>query len=278
MSGQGGRKTSNERTCRRFVSERHLHKEHGDAIPARRSRSTSGRPPESPTLSSCSIEKWFASRLLDEVDVRRDPVEQAEELRARVPQLRGEFAHAQQWVADALKPLPPNHPADDTWDDQIWFQRAMGESRYAVKQSAVEAAEAELDELANSDDPAEHVASLVLTQVHARIKALGLGTAPARKDSKPASIGALPLAEIVWQARNQAHHHNDARDLDPPVLAVFRVLVADDPGLFGLSGPPADNVAVQRLLKKRSWAPHVLQLLGWNSATALARDVRLIAP
>jgi hypothetical protein len=154
----------------------------------------------------------------------------------------------------------------------------MASSGYSKKKDDLEEAEQQLEALEGADNPGAHVAGLVLKDVHAYIKGVGLSGGPARCSSSPKSIGGLALAEIVWQVRNQAEHFNDAKPLGDPVLDVFRILVADDPDEYGVSAPPADDVALQALLKQRSWAPHVLLHLGWTSRGRVETAVKQIQP
>ena len=226
------------------------------------------------------IEKWFSLELLDSRawDFDADPEAEHAAVADALPDLRTRFGVAQEHVAGSLAPVPANSPADDTWDDQIWFLRAVASSGYSKKKDDLEEAEQQLEALEGADNPGAHVAGLVFKDVHAYIKGVGLSDGLARRSSSPKSIGGLALAEIVWQARNQAEHYNDSRPLDDRVLDVFRVLVADDPEEYGVSAPPADDGALQSLLKQRSWAPHVVLQLGWTSRARVAAAVRQIRP
>ena len=91
------------------------------------------------------------------------------------------------------------------------------------------------------------------------------------------TLGGLPLAEIIWQARNQDQHYNDAKPTHTPTLDCFRVLTSTTPITFGLSGPP-DEGTLNDLVKQQSWAPEILNLLGWVTAKAAGAGISSIRP
>jgi hypothetical protein len=226
------------------------------------------------------ISDWYELKLLDQVDLTRDPAAEATRLKAQLPSLEADLAAATKWVADALAPVPANHPSDDTWDEHVFFLRAMNESRYGPKAASLARSREQLAALAASDDPGRKVAGWVLGAAHDHVKALGLGSGQesARRLSRPAAVGGLALAEIVWQARNQDQHHNDGQDLSRPVVTCFQALVGHDPGLFRLSSAPPDVPSLQALLRQRSWAPEVLRLMGWTSAASTAAAISSMQP
>lgn len=220
---------------------------------------------------------WIVG-FLDEVDFDADPAREAAALQARLPELREALRTATTWVAESLAPMGPNHPNLDDWDDDVWMVRAMGQVRYGDKQRAVEEAEARLEEIVRSDDPARKVAGFLLVEVQRHLQSLGLGSVAARQASTPKAVGGIALAEVLWQARNQDQHYNESGNLHPPLLACFRVIVGSHPSGFGQSQPPTDDAALQRLLRQRSWAPEVLKLLEWTSSAAAVTGIKSIRP
>ncbi|WP_327032337.1 hypothetical protein [Micromonospora ureilytica] len=225
-----------------------------------------------------AVEKWYELDLLDSVDITKDPEAEVAQLQAQMPKLQTALAEARQWVASAIEPVPAWHPTDDTYDDQYYFLRAWRESTVGPRTAAMKQAQEQLAALQRSDDPGRLIAGWLLSRIHGHLKDLGLELPEARRESAPSSIGGLPLAEIIWQVRNQVQHFNDVRDFKPPVLRVFRSMVAQGPSLFGLTSPPADDTALEQLLKKRSWAPESLQVLGWIDRSAVVAGVRSIVP
>lgn len=221
---------------------------------------------------------WITVKWLDQIDITSDPAAEAEHLRGRLPALREALQHATQWVADTLAPVPINHPAFDDWDDNYWMAKAMGQSRYGEKHRAVQEAEQRLDELASSDDPGRKVAGFLLIDIHRHLKDLGLGDGQARQASTPRSIAALPLAEVLWQARNQDQHFNETGPLQARVLDCFRAILDVAPTALGQSIPPPDDHTLQALLHQHSWAPEVLQLLGWTTSQNAAAGISSIQP
>lgn len=225
-----------------------------------------------------AVEDWYELKLLDTVDITKDPAVEMRHLQAQMPKLEAALDEARRWVASALEPAPPWHPAHDTYNDQYYFMRAWNESGLGPRTAALDDAQRQLDTLRRSDDPGRLIAGWLLGKIHIHLKRLGLETAAKRSRSTPVSVGGLPLAEIIWQARNQAQHYNDRRDLDPRVRTAFCVLVAQDPLLFGLTTPPPDDAALEGFLKQRSWAPESLRALGWDNRLTVVEGVNSIAP
>ncbi|MGW5081429.1 hypothetical protein [Micromonospora echinospora] len=225
-----------------------------------------------------TVEDWYELKLLDTVDITKDPAAEIRHLQAQLPKLEAALDGARRWVASALEPAPPWHPAHDTYNDQYYFMRAWNESDLGPRAAAVDDAQRQLDALRRSDDPGRLIAGWLLGKIHSHLKHLGLETAAKRSRSTPLSVGGLPLTEIIWQARNQDQHHNDRRDFESPVRTAFCVMVAQDPRLFGLTAPPPDDTALEGLLKQRSWAPESLRVLGWDNRLAVVEGVNSIAP
>lgn len=220
--------------------------------------------------------QWFALTLLDTVDLTADlPTEKAN-LTAALPKLRANLEWASAEVNSSLAPVHAGHPADDTWDDQVFFLRAIAETGYSQKKVAIEAALGRLDEIENNPDPGREVAGWVLDDAVEYLKDVGLDDAALRNATAPLSIDGLPLAEVIWQARNQRHHFNQPEDFHPPTLAAFRRIVAARPDAFSLATPPSSDPDLQSLLKSRSWAPEILVMLGWTSTESIIRDVASI--
>jgi len=229
---------------------------------------------------AAALTDWYEMELLDAVDISRNRTAEAARLKDHLPALSAELDRAREHVAGSLTPVPWWHPSDDTWDDQRFFVRAMIDSDFSAKATRLNEMQQQLMELSKSDDPGRKVAGWVLTAVHGYIKGLGLGGGhdAARRQSHPASVGGESLAEIIWQARNQDQHHNDARELNRYVLNCFRKLVPHDLDMFGLARMPSTNEALQILLHQQSWAPEVLRILGWTSSAAAVVGVQSIAP
>lgn len=74
-------------------------------------------------------------------------------------------------------------------------------------------------------------------------------------------IGTLPIRDIIWQARNQALHHEEGT-FHKPVAALFSTLEAEQGHDFSL----AQHV-------KQSLAKQVLKLLGWDAYEAYQADM-----
>lgn len=227
-----------------------------------------------PMVSSDGI---YFVRMLDKIDITRDVNEEKDKLQGQLPNLKRELQVAMDWVAGALAPVPPWHPADDTWDDQIFFVRAMNESKYVARQEAYEEAERKLIELVNSDDPATELAGAILVRACRHLKSIGLKTRDQRDCSQP-SIDGLTVANIVWQARNQDQHWNDGENLHNQIVEVFRALTQRHPEKFGLQTAPSSNEALQMLLREQSWARSVLLILGWTSADSARAGIAAIRP
>jgi hypothetical protein len=213
--------------------------------------------------------------LLDQVDITRSPEVEAAALRDKIPLLEESLQKAREWVAGALAPVSAWHPADDTWDDQIYFTRAYSQSGYERKSMALCEAEREFQALIQSGDPGRDLAGYVLTKIHAHLKASGYATSEARSQSSPVVVG-IPLAKLLWEARNQDQHYNEPGDLRRPVLDVFAALSKNHPSLFGLSRSP-EQTELRDLVKQRSWAPEVLQILGWTSRESVAKGLASLA-
>lgn len=220
---------------------------------------------------------WYDVKLLDTVDLTVSPVEQAAQVSAALPTLRAELNTAAEWVSAALAPVPAWHPADDTWDDEIWFNRAYNESGYGERAAAVQAAQAELSALEQTDDPGRRVAGYVLTRTHGYLKQKGFESAKARGRSTPQVLPNLSLAELIWQARNQDQHYLDSKDLSQPVQDAFNRLAQFSPGVFALASGPSTAHELNALLKQRSWAPEVLVFLGWTSSAAAVAGIESVA-
>lgn len=224
-------------------------------------------------------ETWMSLVLLSTVDMTADLETEKVNTRALLPALRRRLEDAHREVGRSLLPVDANHPAADGWDDDVYFRRAMLETNYSNKQDAWSAASERLDDLETSPDPARAVASYVLDDAHAYVKDdLGMSQRLTRLQSSPRSLGNLPLAEVIWQARNQRHHFNDQRPYDPPTIDAFRAIVGANPAAFGLQSPPPNDAALEPLLKSRSWAPEVLLLLGWTTPIAVTSSLHSITP
>jgi len=216
---------------------------------------------------------WFSLILLATVDLTDDLEAEKQNLAAELPKLREMLDAAQNEVSKALLPVPATHPADDTWDDQIYFLRALIETGHNEKAVNYELASAQLTRLEASPDPARAVAGYVLDDATAFLKDRGLDTPDARLASQPASLGGLSLAEVVWQARNQKHHQPDTHGYHQPTLDSLRSVVAGNPGMFGRTTPPTSDPDLDALLKERSWAPEFLRLIGWTTPAAVAAGI-----
>ena len=73
-------------------------------------------------------------------------------------------------------------------------------------------------------------------------------------------IAGLPLAEIIWQARNQALHWEDG-SFHEPTTKCFENLAANADPVFGQ-------------FKNRSMAFEIIELLGWNGIGAFLADMK----
>ncbi|MFE0981708.1 hypothetical protein [Streptomyces rochei] len=213
--------------------------------------------------------------LLDQVDITRSPEVEAAALRDKIPLLEQSLQEAKKWVAGALAPVPAWHPADDTWDDQIYFTRAYNEAGYEKKSVALREAETEFQTLIRSGDPGRDLSGYVLTRIHVHLKASGYATSEARIQSRPVVAG-VPLAKLLWEARNQDQHYNEPGDLRRPILEVFAALAEHHSSIFSLSQAP-DQTTLRGLVKQRSWAPEVLRILGWTSRASVAAGLASLA-
>lgn len=221
-------------------------------------------------------EKWYSLDLLDTVDLTDNLENEGEQVTAALPGLRDRYDSAQSEVAKSLTPVPALHPADDTWDDGIWFQRAMLQAGYTEKLQALEDAKTRIDELERSSDPGHSIAGYVLDDAHGYLKDLGLSKSTARAKSQPSSLGGLMLAEVIWQARNQHHHFNDTQNFHPPTFSALRAIITSNPAAFGLSAPPPDDTSLASLLQSRSFSQEILVLLGWTSVQKVKAGVAAI--
>jgi hypothetical protein len=230
-----------------------------------------------PPMTAPSLD-WFELDLLDTVDLTQDRAAQAAAVQARLPQLKADLDDTLREAYRALGPVPAGHPTDDMYDDHHYLQKALVELGAGGKSAAYEQARAELDDLTRADDPGRVIAGFVVTRIHDHLKQIGLNTAVARAASGPSSPAGPPLAELLWQTRNQAHHQGDARRYDPPVLDAFRPLITQHPGAFGLAQPPPDDTVLDLVLKHQPWAKEVLILLGWTDPAAVRAGIATITP
>jgi hypothetical protein len=147
---------------------------------------------------------------------------------------------------------------------------------YPEKKKTLEGAEARLTELAESNDAGRSISGWILDDAHAHLKDLGLATATTRGASGPASLGGLPLAEVIWQARNQHQHFNEGRPFDSPTIDALRTMVTAAPTAFGVTSPPSDDTSLAVLFKSQSMAKEVLVSLGWTSAFAVCAALKTL--
>jgi len=75
-------------------------------------------------------------------------------------------------------------------------------------------------------------------------------------------VAGIPLAELIWQARNQALHWEDG-SFHEPTTQCFEVLSNN-------LGPTFAT------FKERSLAFEVVELLGWNEVAAFVADMHLL--
>lgn len=76
-------------------------------------------------------------------------------------------------------------------------------------------------------------------------------------------VAGIPLAELIWQARNQALHWEDG-SFRKPTTKCFEAL--------------SNNVdPVFAMFKERSLAFEVVELLGWNGVAAFVVDLKLLS-
>ena len=224
-----------------------------------------------------SVDDWPSVLLmLGPLNVKELSADKLGRLQQEVAELESEVRGAKEYVAAALQPAPAWHPADDGFDDQHEFMRALAYSRLPQKTAKQAETQADLDKLngaVNSPAYQKMLPGLLLSDAHAYIKDLGLDTSDKRGGSSPKSLGGLPLAEVIWQARNQHEHYRDARPFDRPVLDAFRSIVSAHPESFGLTEPPTDDAQLMTLLKNRSWATVLVDLLGWTDTLTLRHDI-----
>lgn len=220
--------------------------------------------------------QWIELHLLDEVDLTDSAVRQAAQVKRALPGLREAVAQAEAWVTAALAPVPANHPADDTWDDQIWFVRALNESQYGPKTGALAGAQRQLDDLEASEDPGRRIAGFVLARTHLHLKERGFGLWATREQSGPDVVPGLPLAELLWQARNQDQHYADVAAFHQPTLDAFELLNRVAPATFGLRTGPSTRADLGVLLKDHSWASEVLTFLGWTNSVSVIEGIGTI--
>lgn len=79
-------------------------------------------------------------------------------------------------------------------------------------------------------------------------------------------IGSLSLKSIIWQARNQSMHYEDAAP-KPGVKSVFAILEKEFGPQFSLSVHASQNRAKQ-----------ILALLGWSNYQSYVQDMKSLLP
>ena len=146
----------------------------------------------SSTVSADSPDYWYSLALLDEIDLTNQDDAEADRVRTLLPRLRKDLDEARAEVSRALAPVDASHPADDTWDDNIFFHRALRETGHDQKAAALDEASRRLDALTSSRKPGCSIAGWVIDDAHAYVKQLGLAPAGSRATSKPASLANIP--------------------------------------------------------------------------------------
>lgn len=197
-------------------------------------------------------------------------------LRATIPELRENLRQAHDWVSEALMPVSPTHPSEDTWDDRVYFTRALQQSGYSSASAAYEEAAASLEELEGAEDPRRAWAGWVLRDAHRYLKLRGFRPREKRLASRPIVVGNCTLADILWHGRNQDEHCTDNSDRSPDTVTLWRALLIASPASFGLSSPPQDDEALQGFLRAQSWSSELLQLLGWSCKDDIVEGIRSI--
>lgn len=201
---------------------------------------------------------------------KRDATEAA--LRTAISNTYESDAETYHKISDALAPVPPGHPTDDTQDDYYYYQKSI------AKKAAHEQLKSDLIELSKSDDPERAWSGLLLRDAHDYLKAIGLDDASKRLASKPTSVAGQPLAEVIWQARNQAEHFREGKNFHPPTLNLWRAVLAQHPSAFGLNSAPQDDARLQQFLLIQSYSSDVLRVIGWDSKAAIVAAASSITP
>lgn len=227
-------------------------------------------------MNALPVGARFSVKLLDSFDVTNDYLHERGVVREKIPGLIRELDQAGEWVAGSLAPVPPGSPADDTWDDQIYFMRAMNESDYTGKKKRLEIARSYLEKLLVAADPVDHIASSVIAEAHKEIRRAGGNGKEARARSKVTACCGVPIAEIIWQARNQHEHYEEDGDLSDPVRTLFAKLANCHYSVFNFQFQPGFSKGddeLKRLCKRRSWSPVILGILGWTSSENATRGI-----
>lgn len=123
-------------------------------------------------------------------------------------------------------------------------------------------------------DPAVKLASLeevarnLIFAAHLWLEIEGFSDPSRRRSTKPFVNGtAVPVAEFVWQARNQEAHWRSTKPLHKPVTEAFMAVDAGHPTIFG-----SQPLAREADLRQHSFAAEVcFEVLRWrNRGDALA--------
>lgn len=207
----------------------------------------------------------FGFDLLDDIDITADLESALRKVDQVLPGLEAAFDSAARFAFSALAAAPPGY--DDDVDDDVAFRRLGGSVGLDSKHRALAEARQELLNLKEAVDPRRFVAKAVLSEAHESIKAEFHETSK-RLNARPTTRCGLSLADVVWEARNQAEHHSELKP-HKSVKRVFAALSTCSPGTFGLASPPADDAAVVALVTQQSWAIEVLLWLGWTSSSAV---------
>jgi hypothetical protein len=153
---------------------------------------------------------------------------------------------------------------NDDWDELqtigYWYRGA--ESDAQAKEARIEAAQLNV-QMAIHDASVKGLCGAVLQIAKQGISTVhgGLNACPSGRN-----IGQEGLANIVWQARNQAIHYEEGK-FHPAVVQCFQKLEQDHGTDFSLT-----------LNKGKNLAFRAIELLGWKTYADYEKDMALLLP